>query len=413
MKKALFTIMAVIVMFVFLALIGEGFFRIYGLFDKNRGLKNSMGTLNKKYHHVFKPHSKFRLVSSKSGEYDVPVSINNFGFRGKDISLEKKPDTLRIMAIGDSFTFGVGAKDDETIPVLIEQGLNAKGIKTEMINAGFGNYSPILHYLRLRDEYIEFKPDLVILFYDFSDLADDWRGERSAVYDKSGELVRCDPTYMNGKRDWWVTIVAHSRLCSYINNKLVRTIKKIQILGLSNYIKAKLSGKRAKSLIVAKETDYYKGLDPIEYDGYLLIRGRNQLPHITEHFKRSEKYLNKIKDILRQHDIPMVLVIYPYGIHVGPDQWGEGRVYWGFEKGKTYNDYYAFDILESYAKRNQIPCINLLPDFLKNKDKKLFFDLDGHFTPDADHIAAQTILNNNDFAYQVEEALKNKKDSLR
>ncbi len=396
-----FAMIMFVVSIVIAALIAEVGFRIYGLFDENRGLKNCMGSVNQKYHHSFKPNSRFRLISSVPGEYDVGVHINNYGFRGHDVAMEKKPGVIRIMAVGDSFTFGVGANDDETIPSLIEQGLRMQNINAEMINAGFGSYSTVLHYLRLRDEYLEFKPDLVLLLFDFSDLADDWRGERSLIYDKSGNILRCDPVYVDGKYDWQLVICSHSRLCSYSHNKIIRTIEKIRILGFANYIKAKLAGKRAKSLIIANENAYYSGRDPVEYDGYLMIRGRERLPYILEHFKRTEKYLNKIKELLAARHIPMILVIYPYGIHVGPDEWAQGRVYWGFEKGRVYSDYYAFDLLENYAHDNGIPCINLLPEFLKNRDKKLFFDVDGHFTPEANHIAAQAIVLDSKFTDEV------------
>ena len=382
MKKIIFALIIVI-------LVAEAGLRVSGLFDRNRGLKNSWGDLNKKYWYPFKPNSRFRLVASKNNEYDVAVKINNFGFRGEDISIEKKPGTARIMAIGDSFTFGVGAEEDETIPFLIGKALKDEGGNIEVINAGFGSYSPVLHYLKIRDEYLEFKPDLVLLFFDFSDLADDWRAERSLIYDKSGKIVRCDPSFVNGKRDWWLALRMRSKLCAYLHNKVIRSFEKIRALGLKEYLKAKLQGKRAKSLIVDKDI---KGKDPIEYDGYLMIRGREKLSLIKRHFERTEKYLNLIKGLLDERGIPMILVIYPYGIHVGPDQWGTGREYWGFEKGRVYDDYYAFDILEDYAKRNGIGCINLLPDFLKNRERRLFFDIDGHFTPEANRVAASVIL---------------------
>lgn len=396
MKKILFTFAGILGALLVIIVIAEAALRIYGLFD-SRGLKSSMGRVNKKHVSGFTPNAQFREVSSVPGEYDVNIRINNYGFRGHDIELNKKPGTIRIMTIGDSFTFGVGSNNDETIPALIEQGLNENNISAEVINAGFGSYSTILHYLRLKDEYIEFKPDVVMLFFDFSDLADDWRNERSLIYDKAGNILRCDPFYVNGKYDWWLAIRSKSRLCSYIHNKLIRTIEKIRILGLGKYVKAKLQGKRAKALINAEENAYFKSRDRVEYDGYLMIRGRERLPEIERHFARTAKYISKMKEILDAHHIPMIIVIYPYGIHVGADQWGEGRVYWGFEKGKVYDDYYAFDILKKYASDNSIACINLLPDFLKNKDKKLFFDVDGHFTPTANHIAAQAILENEDF----------------
>ena len=403
-KKAIFTAISILLIVLAAAIIAEAALRLCGLFDKNRGLKNSMGVPNTKYHHSFKPNSSCQLVSSKNGEYDVAVKINNYGFRGKDISIEKRSEVVRIMIIGDSFTFGVGAEEDETIPFLVEKYLKERGHNVEVINAGFGGYSPLLHYLRTRDEYLEFRPDIVLYVFDYSDLADDWRAERSLVYDKTGNILRCDPTYVDGKKDWWAELRMHSKLCVYIHRKLVRSIDKIRILGLSGYIKAKLQGKRAKALIIAKEIED-KAVNPIKYDPYLMIRGRDRLPYIKEHFKRNEKYVNLIRDAFKAQGAPMMLVVYPYGIHVGPDQWGEGRVYWGFEKGKLYDDYYAFDLLEDYARRNNIPYINLLPDFLNNKNEKLFFDVDGHFTPTANRIAARAIVENRDFERLLADAM--------
>ena len=234
----------------------------------------------------------------------------------------------------------------------------------------------------------------MLYLFDFSDLADDWRFEKNLVYDNSGNILRCDPAFVDGKRDWWKTMRMRSKLCVYINNKIIRLIDKIRILGFKNYVKAKIEGKRAKALIIAKEKED-KSINPIKYDGYLMIRGRDKLPYISEHFKRTEKYLNKIKSLLAQRNIPMVLVVYPYGIHVGPDQWGGGRRYWGFEDGKVYDDYYAFDLLEDYARRNNVPCINTLSEFLKNNNKHLFFDMDGHFTPEANRIVARAVSDSN------------------
>ena len=396
MKKIIFSVVTLILVIVFIAITAEVAFRIKDLFDKNRGLRNSMGDVNRKYDHAFKPNSRFRLVASKNNEYNVAVEINNYAFRGKDIRLNKDPGVTRILVMGDSFTFGVGAEENETIPFLIEKYLKEKGKKVEIVNAGFGSDSPILHYLKVKEKYLKFKPDLALFLFDFSDLSDDWRYERSLVYDESGNIIRCDPAFIDGKRDWWKTARMHSKLCVYIHNKIVRLIEKIRILGFRNYIKAKMEGKRAKALIVEKQAED-KRINPIKYDGYLMIRGGDRLDEIKKHLKRTEKYLTLLRDALKEDGIPLVLIVYPYGIHVGPDQWGEGRVYWGFEKDKIYDDYYAFDLMGDYAKENNIPFINTLPVFLENNDKKLFFDIDGHFTPETNKIVAKDIVNNKTF----------------
>jgi len=88
------------------------------------------------------------------------------------------------------------------------------------------------------------------------------------------------------------------------------------------------------------------------------------------------------------------MVTYPYGMQVGPYQWAKGRVFWGFEEGKVYDDYFCFELMQEFAQQNNIAFINLLPVFLENKDKKLFFDYDGHFTAIANKIVAEALVQN-------------------
>jgi len=396
LKRVASNLLVLLVTFFVAAAVGEIAFRIRDLTNRNRGLRACMGGVNKKYHYSFKPNTHSRMVASKNNEFDVGVRINNHGFRGKDIRENKKPGIPRVMVIGDSFTFGVGAEEDETIPFLIEKYLADEGKKTEVINAGFGSYSSILHYLRVKDEYLRFKPDIALYLFDFSDLQDDWRYERSLVYDRSGNILRCDPAFIDGRLDWWKVARMHSKLCVYIHNKIVRLIGKIRILGLKNYITAKMEGKSSKSLIVTR-APVDKKYKSIEYDVHFMMRGRDRLPEITKHFERTERYLNLIRGVLAERGIPMIFVILPRGIHVGPYQWSEGRKVWGFKEGITYDDYYAFDLLEDYAKRNNIPCINTLPALLKNNDKELFFPYDGHFNPTANKITAKAIVGDSAF----------------
>ena len=47
------------------------------------------------------------------------VTVDNLGFRGaKDLTLEKRPGTFRVLCLGDSYTFGAYVDDNETWPRL-------------------------------------------------------------------------------------------------------------------------------------------------------------------------------------------------------------------------------------------------------------------------------------------------------
>ena len=161
---------------------------------------------------------------------------------------------------------------------------------------------------------------------------------------------------------------------------------------MKRYLASAIAGKRAKAVIATSDNLCSK-IDPIEYDGYLFMRGREKLALIQKHLARTEKYLLKIKNLLAGHGIDFMLVMYPYGIHVASDEWSEGRVYWGFEQGKIYTDRFAFDMVKDFCIDNNIRYFNALDSFLANKkpDVKFFFDLDGHMIPAGNKIMAKGI----------------------
>lgn len=57
----------------------------------------------------------------KSNSYNTHTSLNNYGFRNKEDVFEPKPEnSLRIIAIGGSTTFGYNLQDGETFTEKLE-----------------------------------------------------------------------------------------------------------------------------------------------------------------------------------------------------------------------------------------------------------------------------------------------------
>ncbi|MDO8580799.1 MAG: O-antigen ligase family protein [Candidatus Omnitrophota bacterium] len=341
---------------------------------------------------LFEPNQNIGSASDILGEFDYKAHINHFGYRGRDFNFSKEKGRLRIFAVGDSFTFGVGSNDDQTIPSLIEQNLKEKGVQSEVINAGIGHASPITHYVNLRDMHLQYDPDMVLLLFDLTDLWDDWHTERNAIYDANGEIIEFNSLYVDGKKSRWLACVNYSAFCKYVNDKIVRSFRKLQLLGFREYLKVKQEGKRAKAVII-NSRDIESEEVIMEYDGLLMLRGLEKKALIDKQWKRTKKYLLKINNLLKERNIPMVLIMYPHGIYVGKDQWAKGRETWGFEADKLYTDYYPFELVESFAKENGIPFINTLGAFPLNSSEKFFFNWDGHMTPAGNKIVAKGVVD--------------------
>jgi hypothetical protein len=67
----------------------------------------------------------------------VHVDANAFGYRGPAVPREKPGDTLRILLVGDSFTYGMGVEQDQTLSAWMERGLRERlGRRVEVLNFG-------------------------------------------------------------------------------------------------------------------------------------------------------------------------------------------------------------------------------------------------------------------------------------
>lgn len=104
-----------------------------------------------------------------------------------DLDVDKPEGTVRIFVCGDSFTEGY--KQETTVAARLQEALSPwaseRGLTLEVVNAGVGSYSPMLHYFVLRDRLLPLAPDAVVLLPDQTDAFDD--AVRYAPYLRSGE----------------------------------------------------------------------------------------------------------------------------------------------------------------------------------------------------------------------------------
>src|SRR5262245_38510160 len=74
-------------------------------------------------------------------EFSFTVKTNSLGFRDREFSLEKN-SRIRILALGDSFTYGWGVEIDRSWPKVLERRLSDAGISVEVANLGKPAGSP-------------------------------------------------------------------------------------------------------------------------------------------------------------------------------------------------------------------------------------------------------------------------------
>lgn len=110
---------------------------------------------------------------------DLParIRIGNLGFRGRDLDESKAPGTLRILALGDSYTFGDHVNTEEAYPARLEEALSRRmaSVPVEVVNAGVNGFG-ILDEIALWEKAgSRLDPDAVLLTFSPNDMSDTTR----------------------------------------------------------------------------------------------------------------------------------------------------------------------------------------------------------------------------------------------
>jgi len=142
-------------------------------------------------HHSLKPSRVFQVMNPDRKKR-VRVAINGRGLRGQEPVVPKPGETYRVICLGDDATLAAHLAEAETFCALLQPLLrDAWGDSVEVINAGVPGYCPLLSLLQMRHQLLALEPDLVILNFDMSDVADDYPLRRLAQKDKQGVAVSC------------------------------------------------------------------------------------------------------------------------------------------------------------------------------------------------------------------------------
>jgi lysophospholipase L1-like esterase len=108
--------------------------------------------------------------NSRGFAWGTDVEINSFGFRDREYATDKPESVTRIVAIGDSVTFGNYLPLEATFPKQLERRLRRRGVQAEVLNFGVGGYDILQEVALLRSKGLQFEPDAVIVGYCMNDV---------------------------------------------------------------------------------------------------------------------------------------------------------------------------------------------------------------------------------------------------
>ncbi|KPL18669.1 MAG: hypothetical protein AMJ92_07020 [candidate division Zixibacteria bacterium SM23_81] len=284
-----------------------------------------------------KPSTELR---HQGPEFDVVVRTNSHGFRAnKDYSYEKAPGKKRILAIGDSFTFGHGVGNDETYTAFLEDLIP----NTEVINLGVSAYGTDQQLLVLETKGLKYHPDVVILgFY-------------------KGDIFRNDDLFHNLLPKPMYKL-EHDGNLVLTHVPVPKEKLNVQNLGLGHKL--------------LRKSRLYR---------ILSARGRWLLEHLGygEAWDITEAILRNMDKTAHQANAKFLVLIFP----------NEGAIYGNslvrFIQSRTIMQ------MRALLQRNNIEYIDLTQMFLrqvkKRPNERLYYKIDGHPKPIWHKLVAHTV----------------------
>lgn len=316
-----------------------------------------------------------------SWEFDYQIKINNIGIRRSD-NLTKE-SLVSIFISGDSQVFGNGVKEQETISYNIESLMN-EGI---VLNLGVTSYSTIQEIV-LINRYLDFfenKPEHLVLvfsvandYYDNKRLTDHYIGTGRNHQTSSNGYTVSDGISIEVKGDELIRIQngkAHEKV--KISSFYPPEGYKSKLFGWSKLynIYAWLNTKRKKSCAL-----------PIAIPG---LYGDDNLLN-SEEWRITKSALGSLIKKIQSENIKLHIAIMPTKYQVMPELFKKA----GCDLA-SINLESSLNILEDFAKENNVSYINFLDEFKKLSSaniEKLFYKVDEHLSPYGTKVVAETIL---------------------
>jgi lysophospholipase L1-like esterase len=104
----------------------------------------------------------------------VEYRLNSLGFRDREFPVARPPGELRVLALGDSFTLGIGVREQDCWAKVLERGLAAtRSGPVHVVNGGFSHgYDVRMYAWAFPNHGLQLDPDAVLIGLCLNDVSD-------------------------------------------------------------------------------------------------------------------------------------------------------------------------------------------------------------------------------------------------
>lgn len=327
-----------------------------------------MGLRSRPLHHGYPPD---RALATPGPAGWAVFRTNPDGLRTRYTRESFRGRALRVAALGDSFTFGLGVPDGAPWPERLEEVLrNRHGTEDlAVLNAGVVSYSPYLEHLLFERVVAEYEPRLVLVMLDAGDIGDDH------AYASDAERVDGRVVFPTG---------VHPLEAFRYHGPLWQLAAPLRLaLG---HPWARLSSTDAEPSLAARAP--VKIGDTEETNAYFVYR--HPLEETRPYFENTLAALRALGDAVRGRGARLVVFVAPryhhWSTRESPRNWERFR----YALDEPYQ-YEYFRFFEEAASRVDFPILSLLPAFRASEEFPLVFEDDPHWNERGHAFVARTL----------------------
>jgi GDSL-like Lipase/Acylhydrolase family len=313
----------------------------------------------------------------------VRVTTNAAGLRGAELPTSKPAALRRVLALGDSFTFGDAVEAEEAWPAQLERRLDrAVGpLRWQVINAGIPGHGTGQELLLARMLQERVEPDVVVLgFTVVNDLLDNLCIEEASYTPKTG--VPC--FVLDGER---LRVIAPAtvppaqarrprlRVVDFVAGEARRAT-------LGNPRLLALAGRAGLPV----DLPYVPATIASWYDPRYAEPG----------WRLTRRLLLEVREEFRSRHVPTVVLLIPAALQVDPGLQAALRA---LGAGRPAVGEFLDDparpqrLVTDFCRSAALDCVDALPALrdLTGRGTKTYYSIDNHWTPAAHAAAADLV----------------------
>jgi lysophospholipase L1-like esterase len=342
---------------------------------------------------IFTPNSE---ALYEAADFSFKAQINSLGFRDREFNLAKSANH-RVLAIGDSYTYGWGVNVEDAWPKVLEANLKQQGMDVEVADLGAPGAGPV-KYADVAEKAIPLlRPDLVVV----------------------GVLQGDDLEQLKPEQPTTARLVPAQRVRRFITRvakmlypNCLHFVDDLRTNAGTNRITAEWK-EEANSILAkfdADEMRRYQSIDPdirsvfesgrlnppliqsaIKRPNYWLDTFDPSRPEVQNLISEMAIQLGRIRRVANEYHANVVVVSIPMGIYVDHDIFEIRRKY-GFTLDRRMLISDAEDVeIRMAANKAGLPFFAVTDQFRKNPDAHFFFKLDTHFNSRGHHFYADLL----------------------